>query len=192
MRGKIFIIASPSGGGKTTIANGVIDKLHKMLSMKRVITYTSREKRSHEIHGKDYFFVSKEEFLKKKENDFFLETTTYNGELYGSSRNIVRNLKEGISYVIVVDREGVKSYTQFLNKDDIITIWIIPPNLKTLRERLIKRGTESRAQIDARVSLAKKEILWEENNRRFEYHIVNEDIDEAVNQVCLIVKDMVT
>ena len=186
MRGKIFIISSPSGGGKTTITNNVIDNLNGLVNIERVITYTSRPKRNYEVNGKDYFFISKNEFINKKKNNFFIETTVYNGELYGSSKEIIDDLNQGKSYIIVTDREGVKSYTKHI--ENIITIWIIPPDIETLKKRLENRGTESDKQIKARVDLAKKEIKWENNNKRFEYHILNKNVDDAVLEVCSIVK----
>jgi guanylate kinase len=183
--GLLFIISSPSGGGKTTIAKNVIVKLKRDFPITKVITYTSRQPRNNEVHGRDYFFISKIEFLQKVQEDFFLETTKYNGELYGSPMSIIKEIKNEKSFIIVTDRDGAKNYSKLINT--AILIWIVPPSLQILKNRLIKRSTETEAEIDMRIKLAKNEIQREQNNKIFKYYIVNDGLEEAIDKISLII-----
>jgi guanylate kinase len=180
--GTLFVISAPSGAGKTTLVNKVLQKLAPKYSLSKVITYTSRNPRTNEVEGIDYFFITKQNFIKKKEEGFFLETTTYNGEFYGSPRSIKATLEKGQSLVLISDWNGAKNLLTINYKP--ILLWIVPPNLDILKKRLMIRGTETKQEIEKRIHLAKKEMEDEDRERIFDYHIINDDFEKAVNEIC--------
>ena len=183
--GKLFIISAPSGGGKTTLINCIIQKLSVFYPLAKVITYTSRIPRINEIEGKDYHFISRHSFLKKINENFFLETNIYNGELYGSPVSIKNQLIHGQSLIMTTDRNGAKNILTVIKKP--ILIWIFPPSLAELKKRLKMRGTESATEIEMRMQLAQQEILAEEQEKLFDYHLVNNNLQETLDELCSII-----
>ena len=160
--GEIFVISAPSGAGKTTLTYAVIERLKNTIDISKVITYTSRTPRPNEVAEKDYVFVSREEFLEKKKHNFFLETTEYNGEHYGSPAHIKEEIKRGESFILVIDLVGVHSVIKLL--ENPVLIWITPPSLSVLEERLSKRG-ETKEKIKERLALAEQELQEEKEKR---------------------------
>lgn len=185
-KGKLFVISAPSGAGKTTIANTVIEKLGSSYPISKVITYTSRQPRSNEIPGKDYCFVSKDDFFKKKERGFFLETTEYNGEWYGSPQSMIDDLERGFSFIIITDIIGAKTISNRMNT--AVLIWLAPPSAEVLRNRLLKRGTENIAQVEARIALSQDEMDQERRENFFHYRVINDSFDIAAKELCEIIK----
>jgi len=185
-KGKLFVISAPSGAGKTTIANTVIEKLGSFYPISKVITYTSRQPRSNEIPGKDYCFVSKNDFFEKKERGFFLETTEYNGEWYGSPQSMIDDLERGLSFIIITDIIGAKTISNRMHSS--VLIWLAPPSAAVLRNRLLKRGTENLAQVEARIALSQEEMDQERRENFFHYRIINDSFDVAAKELCEIIK----
>ncbi len=183
--GKIFIIAAPSGAGKTTVTNEAIKRMANKIDISKVITYTTRSPRTGEINGKDYHFISLKDFENKLKNNFFLETTKYSGEFYGSPASIINDLKLGKSFVIVTDLVGVKEYKKLLS--NAILIWITIPSLDILKERLIKRG-DDKDKIEKRIELAIKEFKEAEKPRLFDYKIINNIFDQTVAELCKVIE----
>ncbi|QQR49320.1 guanylate kinase [bacterium] len=185
-RGILFVISAPSGGGKTSLANAVIKKLNPQISLEKVATYTTRPSRINEQNGKDYYFVSRPQFLKKIEDGFFLETTEYNGELYGSPASITTDLRNGKSLILVTDWDGAKKIRNFI--DQPVLLWIMPPSIEILKERIQKRGTETREQIESRLKLANIELEHELINKIFTHHILNDNFEQAVDEIAFIIR----
>jgi guanylate kinase len=183
--GKIFIIAAPSGAGKTTVTNETIKRLINKIDITKVITYTTRAPRAGEINGKDYHFISNKDFENKIKNNFFLETTKYSGELYGSPANIINDLKLGKSFIIVTDLVGVKEYKKLL--PNAILIWLSVPSLEILKERLIKRGDEKN-KIEKRLELAAQELKEADKPRFFDFKIINNIFDQTVAELCKVIE----
>lgn len=183
--GRLFLIAAPSGTGKTTIATKIIEKLAATIPISRVITYTTRHKRTGEIDGIDYYFLDKPTFLKKIAQGFFLEITNYNGELYGSPKSIVDDMALGKSFIMVTDRAGVITLKELIL--DAVPIWISPPSLEELERRLIGRGTESNQEIQKRLAIAQQEMNAERTTPIFEIRIINRVIDTAVEALCSMI-----
>lgn len=183
--GKFFIISAPSGAGKTTLTNEALKKLKDKYQINKVITYTTRMPREKEIHGVDYHFLSEQEFLNKKKNGFFLETTKYHNNFYGSPANILDKTKRGESFIIVADRPGAKNFSKLLQKP--VLIWIEPPSLIELEKRLKKRQ-DSDETIKERLSLVKTEIENEKKEPLFKYHLINDDFKTAVKELKDIIK----
>jgi guanylate kinase len=185
-KGKVFVVSAPSGAGKTTVVTEVIKRVSKEIPIERVITYTTRTQRNNEVNGKDYHFLSHDEFENKRENGFFLETTEYNGKLYGSPSSIIPDLELGKSFIFITDIEGVKSISKLFEKPTLI--WINAPSIQELKERIISRGTESVHQREERLKLAEEEIKEAHKSRLFDFNVTNDNIESAIEEIVLIIK----
>lgn len=185
--GKVFVVSSPSGAGKTTVVTEVIKRLSKKFPIERVITYTTRTPRNNEVNGKDYHFLTHEEFENKRKNGFFLETTEYNGKLYGSPASIIPDLELGKSFIFITDIPGVKSISKIFEKQKPTLIWISAPSIQELKERIISRGTESPQQVQERLKLAEEEIKEAHKSRLFDFNITNDHIEPAIEELELII-----
>lgn len=186
-QGVLFVISAPTGGGKTSITTAVCKKLAEKIPITQVITYTTRPPRTNEQHGTDYIFVKEKEFLEKKQENFFLETNFYAGNWYGSPRSIFQDLAHGLSLVLVLDRSGAKIIKKIIPA--AVLIWIEPPNVETLTQRLFKRESETSQLLRQRLEVAKQEMAQENQEPFFTYHVMNENINKAVDEVsCIIMK----
>ena len=178
-KGELFILSSPAGGGKTTLANLLIKEIP---NLKRVITCTTRKPRPGEKNGVDYYFLSKEEFEKRiKENDF-LEYAIVHGNYYGTpKKEVEEELQKGFDLLLVIDVQGMRQIVS--NKKDVVTIFILPPSLDELVRRMKERG-DSEEEIQKRLKTAKKEIpAWKEYN----YVVINDNLDKAKENIKYII-----
>jgi guanylate kinase len=171
-----LILSAPSGGGKTTIA--------RMLQRRRSdvgysVSCTTRAPRPNEVHGRDYYFLSREEFERLRKEGEFAERAEVHGNLYGTLRSEVeRVLAEGKHVVMDIDVQGA---TQFVRAfPHSVTIFILPPSAEVLLERLRARETESAAQLAARLQSALQELQQVSD---YEYVVVNDDLERAVSSV---------
>jgi len=185
-RGKLFVISGPSAAGKTCVVTEALNRLQKDHGITRIVTYTSRPPREGEVEGEDYVFVSGEEFKQKQQEGFFLETNEYGGHIYGSPSPLDDDFELGKSFVIIVDIEGAKSIAKEFR--DAMMIWIAPPDMTALKNRLEKRGTESELQIEKRLAQAEEEMKEAHKIRLFEYVLVNDVFEQAVEELILLVK----
>ncbi|WP_028950863.1 guanylate kinase [Sulfurihydrogenibium subterraneum] len=179
MKGNLYIVSSPAGGGKTTIINLLLEELP---FLRRVVTYTSRQKRKNEIDGVDYVFVKKEEFERLIKENAFLEYALVHGNYYGTpKKDVFQLLEKGYDVVLVIDVQGMKQMKQVY--PEVITIFILPPSLEELVNRMKLRG-ESDQEIEKRLNTAKKEIpFWKE----YDYVVVNDNLIQAKDQIkCII------
>jgi len=200
--GKLFVISAPSGGGKTTISEKVIAKIsqqqQQQYDIQKVITYTSRAPRGNEINGVDYHFVTPEEFLSKKSQDFFLETTHYDTCYYGSPASIIKDLDLGKSFILITDRPGAIVIKNLVPQ--AVLIWIYVSNIIDIKKRLIERSKLSENPenikimhtIERRFALAQQETEQELRENFFKYHVVNDILEKAVQEVCAIIQDELT
>ncbi len=180
-RGILFIISAPSGTGKTTLLKRLIDDGLKNLRFS--VSYTTRIPRSNEKEGEDYFFIKEEIFKKMIEKDEFLEWAEVLGNLYGTSRSQVESLlSEGCDIILDIDTQGAKKLKEKLN--NTVLIYLLPPSLKELQERLSKRGLDSSDTIKFRLAHARRDI---EEASWYHYVIVNDRIDEACEKIKAIV-----
>ncbi len=179
-RGFVFVLSAPAGTGKTTL----VHMLTKEFScIKESVSYTTRTPRVGEVHGVDYYFVSLEEFTKKKAAGDFLECAEVFGEWYGTSKEALQKVVESGSHVfLVIDTQGA----MLLQKENFqaIYIFIAPPSIEILEERLIKRKTEDDAKRTERLSWAKKEM---ERSSFYDFLIVNDDLQVAYSVLKSIV-----
>ena len=152
IKNKLIIISSPSGAGKTTLCKLL---LKNMKNVSLSISYTTRNKRLSEINGRDYFFISKEKFLKLEEKNYFIETAKNFKNFYGSPfANIKNSNKKNNHLLFDIDWKGARKIRKKYNKDHIIDIFILPPSKSELKKRLIKRGRDNSKEINLRLSYA--------------------------------------
>ena len=180
-KNKIIIISSPSGAGKTTLCKLL---LKKMLNINLSISYTSRNKRLNEINGKDYFFVTKEKFYHLKNKNFFIETAVNFGNYYGSPYKNLKTFNKN-QILFDIDWKGARKIRKKVNKNDIIDFFILPPSIKELKKRLIKRGRDKKDDIDLRLSYAIKEIS---HYKEYSYVLINQNVQQTVNEISTIIK----
>lgn len=174
--GFLIVISGPSGVGKDTICNELV-KRHKEIHLS--ISMTTREKRSNEKDGKDYFFVTKEEFENKIKNDELLEYAVVHNEYYGTPKEwVINELNKGIDVILLIDINGALKIKNIFK--EAIFIFIMPPNMKTLIDRLVKRGTETKDKIITRFKASYKEI---NEITKYNYVVVNDILDEAIKKI---------
>ncbi|MCC5907859.1 MAG: guanylate kinase [Balneolaceae bacterium] len=184
--GKIIILASPSGGGKSTMTKKILSDFDEV---KFSVSATTRKPRQGETDGEHYHFLPKEEFIKKVENDDFLEwEELYNGTMYGTLRRSVENeLKKGYFILLDIDVLGALNVKKMYG-DEALGIFLAPPSLDVLAERLRHRGTETEETLHSRIERAKKEIGY---TRRFDEVVVNDDLETAYSQIKKIVSNFI-
>ena len=176
-KGTLVVISGPSGAGKDTIINEVIkkEKINAWVS----ISMTSRPLRGNEVDGKDYFFVTKEEFEDNIKKGNFLEYAKYNDNYYGTPKNKIEDyLNKGIDVILNIEIQGALQIKELI-KDDLF-IFIMPPSMEELKRRLINRGTDSSEKILSRFKTAYQEI---NDVTKYNYVVVNDDLDKAVDKV---------
>lgn len=179
-RGILFVVSSPSGGGKGTLIHRV---LNSVSGLGYSVSYTTRAPRSREVDGVDYCFVSTEKFEELVAADEFLEWARVHGNLYGTSRaQVVREIGERRDIILEVDVQGAASVRKLLG--DSVSIFIVPPSFEVLRQRLVARGTDSPVELELRLRTAPVELR---QYVTFDYVIVNDDLERAGAQLASIV-----
>ncbi|TVQ77080.1 MAG: guanylate kinase [Flavobacteriales bacterium] len=183
-QGKFIIFSAPSGAGKTTLVRHVVSRFPKLTFS---ISATTRPPRGEEQHGVDYFFLTIEEFQKKIQNDEFVEyEEVYPGRLYGTLKSeIDKHFKASKHVIFDVDVEGGIRLKKIFGKQ-ALAIFIEPPSIQTLEERLLKRGTDDLASIAERVHKANYELT---RKVHFDEVLTNDLIDESKNNMERIVKN---
>ncbi len=178
-RGFPVVVAAPSGTGKTTVCRAVVARDPDIVFS---ISHTTRPMRRGELDGVDYHFVSPEQFDRGVAAGDFLEWATYNGNRYGTSwRAIDAPLGDGHDVLLEIEVQGARQVRA--KRDDARFIFLLPPSLATLRERLEGRGSDASEVIAARLELARREL---EDGPRFDYAVVNDDLDACVAEVLAI------
>ena len=175
-----IILSAPSGGGKTTIAKA-------LLASRKDIGYsvscTTRSPRSGEVEGKDYYFVSRTDFITKRERGEFAEFAEVHGNLYGTLRSEVLKVLESGKHVLMdIDVQGASQFTRVFPQS--VTIFVLPPSAEVLLERLRKRQTESSQQLADRLQSALQEL---QSVDEYEYVVVNDELNQAIARITAIV-----
>ncbi|HON82664.1 MAG TPA: guanylate kinase, partial [Caldisericia bacterium] len=169
----LIVISGPSGSGKGTIIKEVIKKISDLIYS---VSYTTRPKREGEIEGKDYFFISEDEFEKLIDEDFFIEWAKVYDYYYGTSKEfVIENLRDGKDVILEIEIQGAKKIREIYDKKNAVFIFIAPPDFKELERRIMnrKRG-ETEEEIKKRMDFAKKEI---EESKNYDYIIINDNIN---------------
>ena len=179
--GKLIVISAPSGTGKTTLVKRLLEKESNMIAS---ISFTTRPLRENEIEGVDYFFVDKSEFKRMVAMEEFLEHATVFGNYYGTQKEIVsNNLKKGLNVILEIDWQGAQQIREKMS--DCVMIFLIPPSKNVLLSRLKNRGTDSKEEIENRFNQA---VLDLNESSKFDHVLVNDQIDEAVDNIVLCIQ----
>jgi guanylate kinase len=182
VKGKLIVIVAPSGTGKSTMIKRLKEDFP---SLHESVSYTTRKIRPGEIHGKSYFFIEREEFIKKREANEFLEWAEVHGNFYGTSKFFVEDsLNEGKHLLFDLDVQGTDSMKKYFGAV-ANAIFISPPSVEELEKRLRNRGTENTQVINLRLLNAQKELLRKED---FDFLIYNDDIEHAYQRLFNITK----
>lgn len=178
--GILFVVSSPSGGGKGTLIRRLLDVTP---DLSYSVSYTTREPRNGEVNGREYFFVNREVFQERIGADEFLEWACVHGNYYGTSRHqVAKETGAGVDIVLEVDVQGAQSIKAL--QLDSVSIFILPPSYEVLRRRLIARGTDTEAQLELRLRNAPAELR---QYSLFDYVIVNDDLERATRTISAIV-----
>ena len=177
----LFALSAPSGAGKTTIARNI---LRQFPELRFSVSATTRTQRPREVEGKDYFFLTREEFEQRIADGGLVEWEEIYGNLYGTLRSeIDRVLSTGGHMLFDIDVKGALSIKR-LYGDDAVTIFILPPGIDVLRERLERRGTDSAEVIERRMQRS----AWElEQAPLFDRSVLNDDLDRSIPEVAEII-----
>ena len=187
-KGILFIISGPAGSGKTTICDGLIEKE----SLQRIVTSTTRSPREGEIDGLDYNFLTSKDFKTKIKEDAFYEYATVHNNYYGTQKlDIINPILAGQNLLLNIDVQGAKTIKEKASadkdlKEHIVTIFIMPPSLEELNERLKNRGTDSREEIERRLIVARSEM---EQEKHYDYTIISQSKSVDLNTVLEIYKE---
>lgn len=180
MIGNLFIITSPSGGGKGTLIRKVLPTIE---NLSYSVSYTTRNSRDGEIHGEHYFFVGIDEFKSLIEQKEFLEYAEVHGKFYGTSKTQVeKEISEGNDIILEIDVQGAENVQKLM--PDAIGIFILPPTFEILQKRLIERQTEDEDDLFIRLNNAKKEV---KEVVEFDYVIINDDVEKATENLKSII-----
>jgi guanylate kinase len=184
--GKLIVLVAPSGAGKTSIAQKLLNEFPKL---RFSTSATTRPPRNNEQDGVDYFFLSEKEFDNFIKNNQFLEWEQYSGYRYGSLRREVDHLlKKGYFPLFDIEVRGALNLKKMYD-DDCASIFIKPPSVDELKRRLERRGSENKSSIEKRVKRAKKELAYA---NCFDYVIINQDFKTAYKEVRQIVASFIT
>jgi guanylate kinase len=174
-KGKLYVISGPSGTGKGTICNEILKEIGNEFS----VSMTTRQPRPGEVHGKEYYFVTKEEFEANIAAGGFLEYATVFDNYYGTPKEMVINrLERGYNVILDIDVQGGLNVKKAM--PEAVLIFILPPSLGVLRSRLEGRGTESKEDVEKRLGQAVNEIKL---IGEYDYYIVNDVLEESVRAI---------
>jgi guanylate kinase len=180
-QGRIIVVSAASGSGKTTIVRNL---LSEMPELQFSISATTRDKRENEIDGKHYRFITELDFENKIRNNEFIEWEQFYDYYYGTLRDDVESkLNSGISVVLEVDVKGAVNIKR--TYENAVLIFIMPPSIEVLKERLIQRNTESKTDLRKRFERMEMELSYKD---KFDYVVVNDKLERAQNEVLEIVK----
>ncbi|MDT3680147.1 MAG: guanylate kinase [Burkholderiaceae bacterium] len=179
--GSLFVVAAPSGAGKTSLVRALLaDRPLLQLS----VSFTTRGPRAGEVNGRDYHFIDREEFERRREAGDFLEWAEVHGNLYATSRRwIEERIRAGVDIVLEIDWQGAVQVQQLFA--DAVGVFIVPPSIDALRERLEQRGQDSTEVIERRVAAARAEL---KQAHRFQYVIINQDFATALAELRTLVE----
>lgn len=174
--GQLFVISAPSGAGKSSLIQSILTNIE---NVELSISATTRSPREGEVDGKHYFFVTEDNFNKLKTENAFIECALVHNYQYGTLREYINErLSQGINVICDIDVQGFK----LIQKAgfDHISIFIIPPSIKELEKRLLKRGLDSENVIGTRLKNAKKELKYAEE---FDYRVLNDNFEDAYQEI---------
>ena len=181
--GFALIVSGPSGTGKSTLCTQLMENNPELFFS---VSCTTRSPRSNEVNGVDYHFLTKEQFIEKKNKDLFIEHAEVHGNYYGTlCSEILDRINKGLNVLLDIDVQGAMQIKNFAKKNDLFSksveyLFIAPPNMKTLEERLRNRDTDDENVIAVRLKNASMELkMWKE----YDYLVINNQLDDALLQM---------
>ncbi len=179
-KGLLFVLSGPSGVGKNT----VLDELFKDFDgVSYSVSATTRERREGEVEGENYFFISEEKFKKIEANDGFIESAVVHGHYYGTPKKFVdKKLDEGEDIILEIDTQGAKQVRE--KYPEAVYIFLLPPSLEELENRLDKRGSEDNKSKNIRLKNARQELKEVHN---YDYEVINDSLSDAVKEIRKII-----
>lgn len=182
--GQLIVIVAPSGSGKSTMIQRLREDFPELVES---VSFTTRPMRPGETHGQSYFFITKEEFLAKRENDEFLEWAEVHSNFYGTSKLFVEEqLEKGAHLLFDLDVQGTDAFKSYF-KDRAKAIFIAPPSIEELESRLRGRGTETTGIINLRLENSKREL---KRKNDYDYCVVNDNLETAYGELKGIVSQL--
>ncbi|MCA1621395.1 MAG: guanylate kinase [Acidobacteria bacterium] len=179
-RGILFVISSPSGGGKGTLIRRLLETVP---GIGYSVSWTTRAPRPREIDGVNYRFVSEEEFTRMRQANGFLEWAVVHGNLYGTARDAVKKeMAGGRDIILEIDVQGARAVRKAMRS--VVSVFIFPPSFQVLRERLTARMTERPEELETRLANARGEV---EQYTYFDYLVLNDEVERAATQLSAIV-----
>ena len=179
-KGRLIVVSAPSGAGKTTLCDAVINRVDNLLYS---ISHTTRMPRHGEENGKDYFFISKDAFKENIKNNNWVEWANVHGHYYGTHASFIKdNLSKGRDILLDIDVQGAEQIIERF--PETVTIFIMPPSFDVLRHRLEKRGADSETVIRERLENAKAEI---DKKDMYQHIIINDDLEKATSELISII-----
>lgn len=179
--GSLFIVSAPSGAGKTTLERALLERVD---NLRRSISHTTRPPRPGEQDGVDYYFVSQETFESMVARGEFIEYAQVFGNYYGTQREAIEdNLRQGIDVIMDMDWQGARQVRQVF--PSVVSIFILPPSIGVLRQRLEARGQDSEGVIEKRMREAREQIA---HFSEYDFLIINDVLDEAVDDLERVVR----
>ena len=177
---KLFLVSAPSGAGKSSLIDAVLAKANQSrLPLELSVSYTTRPPRKGESNGNQYFFISEGEFVEKKNSNFFLEHAKVHGNWYGTSIDFVQSkLSSGVNLILEIDVQGFRQINDLSFSYD--SIFILPPSMHSLEERIKSRGDEDLESINLRLRNAKDELAYA---KEYMHIIINDSFDDAENEL---------
>lgn len=178
----VVVISGPSGAGKSSFVKALLGRYPRDLVYS--VSATTRPRREHEVEGRDYFFLGREEFQRRVDAGEFVEHAEVHGELYGTLKSQTEAvLRSGRNVLLDIDVQGGRSVRRIY--PDGVYIFVLPPSLADLEERLRARGTDSEERIKLRLENARREIAIA---REYDYAVVNDDLEDATRKVLAIIE----
>lgn len=176
-KGVLFVFSGPSGVGKGTIKKRLLEEFSGQVVDS--ISATTREPREGEANGREYFFISRQDFENRVANNQFLEYAQFSGNAYGTPRDYVfSHIDQGVDVILEIEVQGAAQVRSRVR--DCVSIFVLPPSFEELERRLRERGTESEEKIQRRLETAKREIPCAKD---YDYRIVNDDLDKAYEEL---------
>lgn len=185
VKGLLIVLSGPSGVGKGTLRMEIMKK--RDLNLWFSVSMTTRQMREGEMDGREYFFVSKEEFFNAMENDELLEFNNYVDNFYGTPKKVIEEKRnQGFNVLLEIDTNGARQVMKQIPAEDILSIFVLPPTLEELAHRLENRASEPEEIIAKRVELAKFEIEY--SRRNYRYHVINDDVCRCADEIASIIR----
>ena len=179
MKHVLMAVSGPSGVGKGTIVKTILQRRDDVVES---VSCTTREPREGEVHGKHYFFLSKEEFMRRIQEDDFLEYDEHFGNYYGTPKSFVAETLKTKSVIMEIDVVGALNAKKVF--PECVLVMILPPSLEELKNRLVGRGTEDAEEIENRLARIEYEVSQKD---KYDYLIVNDNLETAIADVCNII-----